>query len=176
MPDRPPLSFARGAPSLDIIDVEGLREAAQRAFANDPGGVTRYGTAVGYEPLRRWIAERHGVAENQVLAHPAGVAVIPTRAGQEDFNSFGATAALKGLQLLENVETMIAVELLCAASALEFQRPLHTSEPLEEAYVRIREVSAATDSDRSLTDDIAAVAKAIRSGLLADLLAAYLAA
>ena len=67
MPGPPPLSFARGAPSLDIIDVEGLREAAQRAFANDPGGATAYGTAVGYVPLRRWIAERHGVAENQVL-------------------------------------------------------------------------------------------------------------
>jgi 2-aminoadipate transaminase len=62
-----PLSFARGAPSLDIIDVEGLREAAQRAFANDPGGATAYGTAVGYVPLRRWIAERHGVEETQVL-------------------------------------------------------------------------------------------------------------
>ena len=61
------LSFARGAPSLDIIDVEGLREAAQRAFANDPGGATAYGTAVGYVPLRRWIAERHGVEEAQVL-------------------------------------------------------------------------------------------------------------
>ena len=47
-----PISFARGAPSLDIIDVEGLRDAAARAFANDPGGATAYGTAVGYVPLR----------------------------------------------------------------------------------------------------------------------------
>jgi DNA-binding transcriptional MocR family regulator len=62
-----PISFARGAPSLDIIDVEGLREAAQRAFTNDPGGMTAYGTAVGYLPLRRWIAERHGVEEANVL-------------------------------------------------------------------------------------------------------------
>jgi len=61
------LSFARGAPSLDIIDVDGLHEAAHRAFNNDPGGATAYGTAVGYLPLRRWIAERHGVAEDQVL-------------------------------------------------------------------------------------------------------------
>ena len=61
------ISFARGAPSLDIIDVEGLRDAAQRAFANDPGGMTAYGTAVGYVPLRRWIAERHGVEEANVL-------------------------------------------------------------------------------------------------------------
>ena len=62
-----PLSFARGAPSLDIIDVDGLHAAAHRAFDNDPGGVTAYGTAVGYVPLRRWIAERHGVEENRVL-------------------------------------------------------------------------------------------------------------
>ena len=62
-----PISFARGAPSLDIIDVDGLREAAANAFANDPGGLTKYGTSVGYEPLRAWIAERHQVEPSQVL-------------------------------------------------------------------------------------------------------------
>jgi DNA-binding transcriptional MocR family regulator len=61
------ISFARGAPSLDIIDVDGLREAAARGFANDPGGMTAYGTAIGYVPLRRWVAERHGVDEGQVI-------------------------------------------------------------------------------------------------------------
>src|SRR3954453_15071528 len=61
------ISFARGAPSLDIVDVEGLREAAERAFAEDPGGATAYGTAIGYVPLRRWIAEQHGVDEQNVI-------------------------------------------------------------------------------------------------------------
>ena len=61
------ISFARGAPSLDIIDVEGLRRAAEQAFQSDPGGMTAYGTSVGYPPLREWIAERHGVAAQQVL-------------------------------------------------------------------------------------------------------------
>src|SRR5829696_8248086 len=61
------ISFARGAPSLDIVDVEGLREAAQLAFSNDPAGTTAYGTSVGYVPLREWIAEQHGVAVEQVL-------------------------------------------------------------------------------------------------------------
>jgi 2-aminoadipate transaminase len=61
------ISFARGAPSLDIVDVEGLKAAAARAFENDPGGATAYGTSVGYVPLRRWIAERHQVDETQVL-------------------------------------------------------------------------------------------------------------
>ncbi len=61
------ISFARGAPSLDIVDVDGLRDAAARAFTNDPGGATAYGTSIGYVPLRRWIAEQHGVDEANVL-------------------------------------------------------------------------------------------------------------
>src|SRR3954464_7846210 len=61
------ISFARGAPSLDIVDVDGLREAAARAFANDPGGATAYGTAIGYKPLRKWIAEYHDVGEENVI-------------------------------------------------------------------------------------------------------------
>jgi DNA-binding transcriptional MocR family regulator len=61
------ISFARGAPSLDIVDVEGLKTAAAEAFAKDPGGMTGYGTAVGYVPLREWIAEKHGVQPSNVL-------------------------------------------------------------------------------------------------------------
>jgi 2-aminoadipate transaminase len=61
------ISFARGAPSLDIIDVEGLKAAAVRAFDADPAGVTAYGTSVGYLPLRKWIADKHGVSPDQVI-------------------------------------------------------------------------------------------------------------
>src|SRR3954463_12865910 len=61
------ISFARGAPSLDIVDVEGLREASRLAFENDPAGTTAYGTSVGYVPLREWIAERAGVETSQVI-------------------------------------------------------------------------------------------------------------
>jgi DNA-binding transcriptional MocR family regulator len=62
-----PISFARGAPSLDIVDVAGLRAAADRAFATDPGGMTAYGTAIGYPPLREWIADRHEVEPSRVI-------------------------------------------------------------------------------------------------------------
>jgi 2-aminoadipate transaminase len=61
------ISFARGAPSLDIVDVEGLSEAAKRAFASDPAGTTAYGTSVGYPRLRAWIADQHGVKPENVL-------------------------------------------------------------------------------------------------------------
>ncbi len=63
----PTISFARGAPSLDIVDVDGLRDAAVRAFESDPGGTTAYGTSVGYPRLRAWIADRHGVEPERVL-------------------------------------------------------------------------------------------------------------
>jgi DNA-binding transcriptional MocR family regulator len=63
----PTISFARGAPSLDIVDVDGLRDAALRAFESDPGGTTAYGTSIGYPRLRAWIADRHGVEPERVL-------------------------------------------------------------------------------------------------------------
>jgi len=65
MPDT--ISFARGAPSLDIVDIEGLKAAATQAFTDDPAGTTGYGTSIGYVPLRKWIADRHGVAPENVL-------------------------------------------------------------------------------------------------------------
>ena len=61
------ISFARGAPSLDIIDVDGLRAAAEEAFTSDPAGKTAYATSIGDVLQRAWIAERHRVAPEQVL-------------------------------------------------------------------------------------------------------------
>src|SRR5436309_3039168 len=63
-----PITFARGAPSLDIIPAEDLRAAAQRAFEADPAGTFSYGTSGGYVPLRDWIAERHSATREQVIA------------------------------------------------------------------------------------------------------------
>ena len=61
------ISFARGAPSLDIVDVDGLKAAADQAFATDPAGLTGYGTSIGYPPLREWIAGHHDVPPERVL-------------------------------------------------------------------------------------------------------------
>src|ERR1700733_3726419 len=63
----PTISFARGAPPLHIVDVDGLRDAAVRAFESDPAGTTAYGTSIGYPRLRSWIADRHGVEPERVL-------------------------------------------------------------------------------------------------------------
>jgi 2-aminoadipate transaminase len=63
-----PISLSRGAPSLDIIAVEDLSTAAQRAFERDPGGAFSYGTSMGYKPLVEWIARRQEVEPDQVIA------------------------------------------------------------------------------------------------------------
>ena len=62
------ISLARGAPSLDIIAVDELRAASQRAFERDPAGAFSYGTSAGYPRLIAWIAEKHGVEADQVIA------------------------------------------------------------------------------------------------------------
>src|SRR4051812_7769869 len=62
-----PISFARGAPSLDIVAVDDLRAAAGRAFQNDPAGTFSYGTSGGYVPLRDWIAGQHGAERENVI-------------------------------------------------------------------------------------------------------------
>src|SRR3954463_772138 len=65
MPDQ--ISFARGAPSIDIVAVDDLKAAAQRAFENDSAGTCAYGTAIGYAPLRAWIADKHELPPEQVI-------------------------------------------------------------------------------------------------------------
>ncbi len=62
------ITFARGAPSLDIVAVDDLRAAAARALGEDPAGAFSYGTAAGYPRLVEWIAGRQGVASEQVIA------------------------------------------------------------------------------------------------------------
>jgi 2-aminoadipate transaminase len=61
------ISFARGAPSIDIVAVDDLSAAAQRAFGNDPAGSFSYGTSIGYPPLRAWIADKHQLPPEQVI-------------------------------------------------------------------------------------------------------------
>ncbi|MFB9658885.1 PLP-dependent aminotransferase family protein [Glycomyces mayteni] len=67
MPNIDVISFSRGAPSLDIVDTEGLKAAAVAALDADPAGTTGYGTSVGYPALREWIAAKHGVQPENVL-------------------------------------------------------------------------------------------------------------
>jgi histidine ammonia-lyase len=102
------------------------------------------------------------VSENKVLCHPASVDSIPTSAGQEDHVSMGNAAGLKALQVLENAEHAVAIELLAGAQALEFLAPLEPGPGVRAAHDAVRLLSERLDADRSLADDIARVADAVR--------------
>jgi histidine ammonia-lyase len=104
------------------------------------------------------------VNECQVLAHPAGAGSIPTSAGQEDFNSMGALAALKARTATENAAQVIATELVCAVQGLEFHRPLRSTPVLEEAAARVRSVVPRLEEDRSLAAELAELADGLRTG------------
>ncbi len=102
------------------------------------------------------------IAENNVLAHPASVFTLPTSANKEDHVSMGMTAALKFVQIVNHVETILAIELLCAAQGLEFLKPLKPGPKLHEVYLRVRERVPALEHDVQLSNYIMALAPLIR--------------
>jgi histidine ammonia-lyase len=93
-------------------------------------------------------------SENKALAHPACVDSIPTSANFEDFVSMGTTAAQKAMQILENIEYIIAIELLCSAQAIEYRGPEKLGKGTKKAYTAIRKAVPALKEDRVLSEDI----------------------
>lgn len=102
------------------------------------------------------------VSENKQLCTPASVDSIVSSNGQEDHVSMGANAATKLLRVIENVDRVIAIELMNAAQALEFRRPLKSSPIIEELLKNYRKVVSRNTSDRYLSDDIHATLNFIR--------------
>ena len=100
------------------------------------------------------------------LAMPASVSNISTSAGMEDYNSFGPRAASKARRALELVQSVVAIELLCAAQGLEAHRPLKSGAGVEAVHAAVRRVSPPLTADRSLAPDIAGLAGAVRSGAI----------
>jgi histidine ammonia-lyase len=117
------------------------------------------------------------VSENKVLAHPSSVDSIPTSANQEDHVSMGASAARHARLVLEHVERIVAIELLCAAQALDLRlAALGDPSPapgagVVEAHRRIRARVARLEHDREPGPDLAALTALVHEGQLADLVA-----
>ncbi len=104
------------------------------------------------------------VSENKVLCHPASVDSIPSSAGREDHVSMGMTAALKARQVVENVRTCLAVELLVAAQAIDLRAPLRPAARVAEAHRRLRAAVPKLERDRELHTDIEAVCRLVDEG------------
>ena len=103
------------------------------------------------------------VSENKVLSHPASVDSIPTSANKEDHVSMGTIAARKCREIVANVENVIAIELLCAAQALDLFTNRKPGKGTMAAYRVIRSAIGHLETDRILADDIAAMRSLIRS-------------
>jgi histidine ammonia-lyase len=87
------------------------------------------------------------VSQNKQLCTPASVDTIDSSQGQEDHVSMGANAATKCVKVIQNVESLLAIELMNAAQALEFRRPLRTSPILEEFVAEYRDAVPFIDED-----------------------------
>ena len=103
-------------------------------------------------------------SENKTLAHPASADSIPTSAGQEDHVSMAPWAGLKLIDACRNADHILAVELLAGAHAIDDQRPLRTTEPLEAAHAAIRALVPMEEGDHRLDRDIATLADTVRRG------------
>lgn len=104
------------------------------------------------------------VNELVTLSTPASVSNIPTCAGMEDYNSFGPRSAAKARDAIRLATDAIAIELLCGAEAMEYQRPLTSGPGVERVYEIVRSVVPRLTKDRSPTPDICAIAELIRTG------------
>jgi histidine ammonia-lyase len=102
------------------------------------------------------------VTENKTLCFPASADSIPTSLGQEDHVSMGSISGRKLNKVLDNLEYILAIELLSACQAIEFRRPLKSSAILEYAHDHVRDFVGFAEEDRIFADDINKVAGMIK--------------
>jgi histidine ammonia-lyase len=112
------------------------------------------------------VASASLVSENKILCHPASVDSIPSSAGREDHVSMGSIAARKLQQIIANVRTALAIELLTAAVGLDQRAPLKPSRGVAAAHATLRALVAPLAADRPLYRDIARIADLIATGAL----------
>ena len=106
------------------------------------------------------------VSENKVLSHPAVVDSIPTSANKEDHVSMGMTSARKAREIIGNAEAVVAVELMCAAQAMDLFTNTKPGAGTLAAYRTIRQVLPHLDADRVLAEDLKTVLRLMRSGAI----------
>ena len=127
-----PLGYAFDYAALALADLASISERRLERLVNpDLSGlpaflISKPGLSSGYMMLQVMVASL--VSENKILAHPASVDSIPTSANKEDHVSMGMTAALKLRSIVDNLEIVLAGEILASCQAMEFRRPLEPGE------------------------------------------------
>ncbi len=104
------------------------------------------------------------MSENKHLANPCVTDSTPTSANQEDHVSMAAHGARRLSPMIENLNRILGVELMCGAQGVEFRAPLATSLPLQKVVARLRQDVATLDKDRYLAPDLEAAARLVSAG------------
>jgi len=170
-----PLGYAFDYAALALADLASISERRLERLVNpDLSGLPAFltanpGLSSGYMMLQVMVASL--VSENKILAHPASVDSIPTSANKEDHVSMGMTAALKLRSIADNLEIVLAGEILAACQGMEFRKPLEPGEGTRQAYALVRRVIAPLEDDRESSPDIASLRRLIRENRFAQLLA-----
>jgi histidine ammonia-lyase len=105
------------------------------------------------------------VSQNKQYATPASVDSIVSSNGQEDYVSMGANAATKCYRIIQNLKTVLAIELIAAAQAIEFRRPEKTSPILEKLVADFRKHVPFIDKDRNMHEAIMSSVRMIEAHL-----------
>ncbi|MEM8584946.1 MAG: histidine ammonia-lyase [Bacteroidota bacterium] len=106
------------------------------------------------------------VSENKTLCFPASADSVPTSLGQEDHVSMGSISGRKALQVVGNLEKILGIELLTAAQAFDFRKPLRSGPLLEEVHSKLREFVSFAEVDRVFAPDIEIAGQLIQEGQL----------
>ncbi len=164
-----PLALAFDYAAIAIVDLMSMSERRIDRLVNPdkneglPAFLARQpGIQSGF--MTAHVAAASLVNEARVLAHPASVDNITTSGGKEDHVSMGMTSALKLRSIVDLAENLFAIELLAAAEGLEHRRPLKSGAGVECAFATVRKFASPLTQDRSLANDIARVAEAVRRG------------
>ncbi len=173
-----PIALALDFAKIAIAELGSISERRTALLLDEHlnGGLPAFlastsGLETGYMVLQYTAAAL--ASENKVLAHPASVDSIPTSANQEDHVSMGPIAGRQARTIVEHVEQILAIELLCAARALDLRLALlpgaAAGAGVAAAHAAIREVVKPWDGDREPGPDIEAITVLVRTGKLADL-------
>jgi histidine ammonia-lyase len=163
-----PVAFAADNLALAIAEIGALAER-RTAMLMDPvlSGLPAFLIERGGLNSGFMIAQVTSAAlasENKSLAHPASVDSLPTSANQEDHVSMATFAARRLHTMIDNTATVVAIEWLCAAQAIEFHRPLRSSQAIEALLARLRTRVARLDVDRLMAPDIEAAVALVEAG------------
>ena len=165
-----PLALAADQMALALATLAGISERRIEQMTNAHSSllpaflVANPGLNSGFMMLQVTAAAL--ASETRVLSAAHSVHSIPTSANQEDYVSMGMGAARRLQPMLDNLSSILAIELLCACQGIDLLAPLRTSPLAQQIHGAVRRVSPKVDEDRSLASDISALSQLIASGEL----------